>query len=114
VAVRKGYYTPPRILIGAGTGTRPCTQPQKVTGRGWRLLAWPHRDRKRERRANPLLTLHPDPPAMELHKLTAEGEPQPGAFHLLARRPRLTELLEDLLLVLSGNADRRVADRYLN
>ena len=34
-------------------------------------FAMTHRQRERERRAHTLLTLHPDPPAVEFHKLSA-------------------------------------------
>src|SRR5262245_16659296 len=77
-------------------------------------FAMTHRNRERERRAHTLLALHPDPPAMKLHKLPAQGKPQPRALHLLGRCPRLPELLEDLLLILRGDAYTRVADRDLH
>src|SRR5262245_11756784 len=76
----------------------------------WRLLASPHRDRERERRAHPLLALHPDPPAVQFHKLPAQGEPEPRALDLLRGRPHLAELLEDLLLIFWSYADPGVAD----
>src|SRR5215471_3557013 len=73
-----------------------------------------HRNRERERRAHSELALHPDLPTVEFHKLPAEGEPQPRAFHLLRRRADLAELLEDLLLILRGNTHPGVADGYLH
>src|SRR5215510_16281816 len=79
----------------------------------WRLLASPHRDRERERRAHPLLALHPDPPTVQLHKLPAQGEPEPRALHLLRCRPHLAELFKDLLLILGSDADAGIADRDL-
>src|SRR5215467_10913694 len=51
---------------------------------------------------------------MELHKLSAQGEPKPRTFDLLRRRAHLAELLEDLFLILCGNTDPRVADRDLH
>src|SRR5262245_51248374 len=73
-------------------------------------FAMTHRYGERERRAHPDLALHPDPPTVEFHKLPAQREPQPRAFDLLRGRPHLSELLEDLLLILGGNADPSVAD----
>src|SRR5262249_26349831 len=74
-------------------------------------LRAPHREREAERRAHPLLALDPDPSAVELHKLPAQGEPEPRALDLLCRRPHLTKLLEDLLLILGGDPNTGVADR---
>src|SRR5262249_8760617 len=73
-------------------------------------FAMAHRDRKCECRALAQLARHPDLAAMEFHKLPAQGEPEPRAFHLLCRRPDLAKLLEDLLLILWGDADPRIAD----
>src|SRR5215831_9714884 len=74
-------------------------------------MYWQH---KRERRSLTNLALHPDLAAVELHKLPAQGEPQPRALDLLCGRPHLTELLEDLLLILWGDADPGVADGNLH
>ena len=60
------------------------------------------------------LALDPDPPAMQLDELPRQGQPEPGALHLLRRRPHLPELLEDRLLVLGRDADARVAHRDLD
>jgi hypothetical protein len=64
-----------------------------------------HWQTKRERRPVTNLAPYPDPPAVKLNKLPAQGEPQPGALDLLRRRPHLAELLEYLLLILWGNAN---------
>src|SRR5262249_21463386 len=58
--------------------------------------------------------LHPDLPAMQLHKLPAQGKPKPGALDLLRGRPHLAELLEDIFLVLWGDTNAGVADRDLH
>src|SRR5262249_57815325 len=73
-----------------------------------------HRNCERERRAHALLALHPDPAAVEFHKLSAQGEPEPCALDLLRGCPHLAELLEDLLLIFRGYADSGVADGDLN
>src|SRR5262245_40057273 len=75
------------------------------------MASW---NRERKRRAHSFLALHPDPPAVEFHKLPAQGEAQPRALDLLRGRPHLAELLEDLLLILRGDADSRVGDRDLH
>src|SRR5262245_34111620 len=77
-------------------------------------FAMTHRDRERKRGAHALLTLHPDSAPVEFHKLPAQGEPEPGAFHLLCRRPHLAELLKDLLLILGSDANPGVADGDLH
>src|SRR5215468_11849574 len=102
----------PGFLSGSRS---PHTTPKtdRLEGRGC-LLARTHRNRERERRALPELALHPDPPAVQLHKLPAQGEPQARALHLFGRRPHLAKLLEDLLLVLRGDADAGVTDRDLH
>ena len=68
------------------------------------------RQRERKRRALSYLALHPDPAAMQLDKLAGEGQPEPGAFDLLVRRPQLAELLEDRLLILGRDASPSVRD----
>src|SRR5262245_20935935 len=73
-------------------------------------VLWLVGDRERERRAHSLLTLHPDPPTMQFHKLAAQGEPEPRALDLLRGCPHLAELLKDLLLIFWGDADPGVAD----
>src|SRR6516164_7456321 len=82
----------------------------------WRSLPRPrwlfsaaHRQREGERRTHTHLALCPDLPTVEFHKLPAQGEPEARALDLLRRCPHLTELLEDLLLILGGNADPGVA-----
>jgi hypothetical protein len=50
---------------------------------------------------------------MQLDELAREGQPEPGALHLLVRRPDLTELLEDHLLILGRDSHARVRDRNL-
>src|SRR5215475_3106501 len=77
-------------------------------------FATAHRQREGERRAQSLLTLHPDPPAVQLDELPTQSQPQASAFHLLGRRPHLAELLKDLLLVLGSDTDPSVADRDLH
>src|SRR5262245_7908106 len=77
-------------------------------------FAMTHRYGEREGRAHPLLALHPNPAPVEFHKLPAQGEPQPCALDLLRRRPHLTELLEDLLLIFWGDANPSVGDRDLD
>src|SRR5262249_31429248 len=77
-------------------------------------FAMMHRQGERERRACPKLALDPDPPAVELYKLPAQGEPEPGTLDLLGRRPHLTKLLKDLLLILWSDANSGVADRHLH
>src|SRR5262245_56256567 len=73
-----------------------------------------HRNRERERRTHPELALHPDPAPVQLDELPTEGQPQPGALHLLLRRPHLPELLEHRFLILRRDADAGVADRDLD
>jgi hypothetical protein len=51
---------------------------------------------------------------VQLNELPAQGQPQPGTFHLLVRRPHLSELLEHRLLILRGDADPGVADGDLD
>src|SRR5215831_2633482 len=63
-------------------------------------FAMTHPDREREGRTRSHLTLDPDPPPMELDKLPTKRQPQPSTLHLLLRRPHLTELLEDRVLIL--------------
>src|SRR5215510_870974 len=63
-----------------------------------------HRNRERERRAHTLLTLHPNLAAVQFHKLSTQGEPEPRALDFLRSCPHLAELLEDLLLILGGDA----------
>src|SRR5215831_5952368 len=77
-------------------------------------FATAHRQREGERRTRTHHALHPDPAPVQLHELPTQGQPQPGALHLLRRRPHLAELLKDLLLILGRNADPRVGDRYLH
>src|SRR5215475_1393298 len=67
------------------------------------------RQRERERRAGSRLALHPDPAGMQLDELAGERQPEPGALHLLVRRPHLPELLEDRLLILRRDADPSIA-----
>src|SRR5262245_30219196 len=73
-----------------------------------------HRNRERERRTHPELALHPDPAPVQLDELPTEGQPQPGALHLLLRPPHLPELLEHRLLILRRDTDAGVADRDLD
>src|SRR5262245_48188248 len=68
-----------------------------------------HRQCKGKRRTHTDLALHPNPAPMQLDKLPAEGQPQPGALHLLVRGPHLPELLEHRLLILWGDANPGVA-----
>src|SRR5262249_35728835 len=77
-------------------------------------FATAYRNRKGERRADTLLTLHPDPSAVKLDKLAAQGEPSPRTLPLLGCRAHLAELLEDFLLILGSDADSGVADRDLH
>jgi hypothetical protein len=51
---------------------------------------------------------------MQLDELPRQSQAEPGAFHLLGRRPHLAELLEDGLLVLWRDADSGVADRHFH
>jgi hypothetical protein len=51
---------------------------------------------------------------VQLDELATEGQPQPGALHLLVRRPHLPELLEHRFLVLRGDADPGVVDGDLD
>src|SRR5262245_54235135 len=51
------------------------------------LLATAHRQRERERRALAHLTLHPDPPAVQLNELARQRQTQSGPLDLLRRRP---------------------------
>src|SRR5262245_45837370 len=71
-------------------------------------------NRERERRANPYLALDPDPPAMQLDELPAQGKAQPGAFLLRRADPHLTKFLEDSLQVFRRDSDPRIADRHLD
>src|SRR4029453_361783 len=79
-----------------------------------RSLASTYRNRERKRRAHAHLALHPDPPAVELDELAAQGQAQARPFGFLLRRPHLSELLEHLLLILRGDTDAGVADRHLD
>jgi hypothetical protein len=72
-----------------------------------------HRYRERERRALTYLARDPDPPAVQLHELPTQSEPQPRPLGLLLRRPHLPELLEHRLLVLWGDADPGVTNGNL-
>src|SRR5215475_9586644 len=67
-------------------------------------FAMTHREGERECRALAHLALHPDPPAVQFDELARQRQPEPGALHLLGRRPHLPELLEHRLLVLGGDA----------
>src|SRR5215510_10287304 len=58
-------------------------------------FATAHRDRERERRALPHLTLDQDPSAMKFDELPRQGQAKPGAFDFLGRRSDLFELFED-------------------
>ena len=60
------------------------------------------------------LAAHGNSPAVQLHELLGEGEPQAGTF-LLSRvgRIHLLELAENAFLILGRNADARVADLHL-
>src|SRR5262245_59646350 len=71
-------------------------------------------DRESERRALAHLTLHPNPPAVELYKFSDQGKPEAGALDFLGGRPHLAELLEDLFLILRGNADPGIVHRDLH
>src|SRR5262249_22936793 len=66
--------------------------------------------REGERRSLARLTLHPDPPAMQLNKLPGQGQPEPGPLDLLVRGAHLPKLLEDRLLVLWCDAHASVGD----
>src|SRR5262245_49704549 len=68
-------------------------------------LRAPHRDRERERRTRTQLALHPNLAPVQLGELATQRQPQPGAFHLLRRRPHLAELLEHLVLILESNTN---------
>src|SRR5262245_64212976 len=68
-------------------------------------FAMTHRNREREGRALAQLTLHPDPPPVQLDELPAQGQAKPRPFSLPVRRPHLAELLEHTLLILSRNAN---------
>src|SRR5262245_2014320 len=61
-------------------------------------------------RALPHLALYPDSATMQLDELAGKGQPEPGALHLLVRRPDLTELLEDRILIFRCDAHPAVAD----
>src|SRR5262245_21830947 len=57
------------------------------------------------------LALNPDPPAVQLHELLRERQPEPGALLLAGVvSPDLAELLEDRRLILGRDPDPRVAD----
>src|SRR4029453_18074004 len=73
-----------------------------------------YRDREREHRAHAHLARDPDSPPVQLDELATEGEPQPGALHLLLGRPDLPKLLEHRLLILRGDANPGIADRDLD
>src|SRR5262245_29374046 len=60
------------------------------------------------------MTLHPDPPAVQLDEPSRERQPESGATHLPVRRPDLAELLEDRVLILRRDPDASVADGYLH
>src|SRR4030095_12791832 len=92
---------------------RTQNKPPRMSRRRITSFAKAHRDRERESRDYSNLALHPDPPAMELHKLPTQGKPQPGALDLLGRRPDLAELLEHRLLILRGDAHSGIADSDL-
>jgi hypothetical protein len=67
-----------------------------------------------ERRAGSQLALHPDPAAVQLDELPAQGQPQSGALDFLCRRSHLPELLEHRLLIFRRDADPGVADGDLD
>jgi hypothetical protein len=50
---------------------------------------------------------------VEFDELSGERQPQPCAFDLLVGRPHLSELLEDRLLILGGDADSGIRDSDL-
>src|SRR5215813_14502890 len=81
-----------------------CCQARSVTAA---------RQRERERRSLSHLTLHPDPPAVQLYKLPAQGEPQPRALRLLLRPAHLPEFLEHCLLVFGSNSNAGIRHRDL-
>src|SRR5262250_2653005 len=72
----------------------------------------PSRRRYREREGRPAarLALDPDPPAVQLHELLCESEPEPCALRLLVRGADLAELFEHRLEILCGDADTGVSD----
>src|SRR5947207_2818612 len=76
-------------------------------------FAMAHRQRERERRPGPDLTLHPDPAAMQLDKFPAQRQPEARPFRLLVRGPHLTEFLEHRVVILRRDADARVRYRDL-
>jgi hypothetical protein len=59
----------------------------------------------------PTLALDPDPPAVQLHELLSERQPEPRALLLAGMlAPNLAELLEDRRLILGRDPDARIAD----
>src|SRR5262245_33907870 len=76
-------------------------------------LRAPQRQAEYEGRTHSQLALHPNLAPVQLDELPTQGQSQPGAFHLLVRRPHLSELLEHRLLIFWGNADAGIADRDL-
>src|SRR6185436_890987 len=73
------------------------------------------RQREAEGRAASRRAIDPDCAAVQLDELPRQREPQPGALGL-ARRvlADLTELLEQLRLIVGRDADARVLDRDLD
>src|SRR5262249_59717290 len=76
---------------------------------------WSLRQRERDRRSVPRLTLDPDPPAVQLHELAREREAEAGTLVLLGViGAHLPELLEHRVEVLLGDADARIGHRDLD
>src|SRR5262249_28599367 len=82
--------------------------PRGGTEKGSLLMA--DRQRERKRRAFSHLALHLDPAAMQLDQLPAQRQSQTRALDLFVRRPDLTELLEDRLLIRGRDAHPGVGD----
>src|SRR5262249_52396021 len=92
---------PGRFLLGGHASALVARTP----------VVTPNGQREGERRPLAHVTLDPDPPAVELHELPSQRQPEPRALLLASIvPPDLAELLEDRRLILGRNPDPRVTD----
>src|SRR5262245_63828670 len=94
---------------GTGDTSSPCGLASALVARP--AIVRPHGQREGERRPLVHVALDPDPPAVQLHELLGQGQPEPRALLLAGVVPAdLAELLEDGCLILRRDPDPGVTD----